>query len=275
MQMHACVHNLYLPHTGCIDFNNPDNGGLSSSINALQPIADKYEGQGLTRTDIWALAAVVTSEFLQPSTGARISFPFQWIGRRTCGQLRNNQCGRDFNGAVTTCAANRGPHHNICHGDSGTTKMLDFMRQQFGMNPQQVAAIMGAHTIGIMTRKELGFDSPNGWDLTNSRMDNGYFVELVGSPTHTLPNWKQVVVNMLNTDMALVRDINDGSVSCSFTGNNQCGEAGQTIDTVKRYANSRQAFLEDYRDALNVMLDAGYTGRGSCAGVCRLTVARR
>ena len=42
--------------------SNPDNRGLVMPINALEPLVDEYEPQGLSRTDMWMLSAVVASD---------------------------------------------------------------------------------------------------------------------------------------------------------------------------------------------------------------------
>ena len=171
---------------------------------------------------------------------------------------------------------------------------MNFFDQEFGFNAQQVAAIMGAHSLGIMSRRISGFDGPNGWDLTNRELDNGFYRELVGAqaPNWRLrfvengdldgiprrPQWEAMVdgrrLVMLHSDIALVRQIDegvnineDGGASCNFIGTNRCPNAAATFQHITRYQNSQENFLVDYGNALNDMIANGYEMKG---GVCPL-----
>jgi hypothetical protein len=282
--------------------SNPDNAGLIMPIDALAALVDEYEPQGLSRTDMWMLSAVVASDVAETQVG--IEFPFQWIGRKTCQELNNNNCGNDHEENQASCTQFSGPNRELCHGTSGTTTILDFFEREFNFNAQQVAAIMGAHSVGAMRRVNLGFEGRSGWDLTNAELDHGYYVELVGAddPVESAPGWTQVEqdnenlrgipnrmqwelsVNntrlvMLNSDVALVREIDenvnmevDGRVDCTFKGPNACPTTPSTMSHMIRYRNSRERFLSDYRDALQLMIDNGYRKGSNCpAGqVCQL-----
>ena len=174
------------------------------------------------------------------------------------------------------------------------------MRDEYGFNPQQTTAIMGAHSVGAMRDVNLGFDGRRGWDLTNNELDQGYFMRLFGN---SAPDWRQVrrsnsglpgipprfqfeaTVNgisltMLNSDIAMVRNLvegqnlmPDGNVTCGFSGNNACSSNTPFMPFVQRYAQSRFLFLNDYRDALELMIENGYVRGRSCAAdeVCVLT----
>jgi hypothetical protein len=291
---------LWFNFPGCVDFTNPDNAGLGVPLEAIGPIVDTYEPLGLSRTDIWMLAAVVSAAVLQPRE-TPIDFPFQWIGRKTCEQLNNNNCGTTFLGDPAACTLARGPHREMCHGESGTDTIMEFFRREFNFTGQKVAAIMGAHSIGKMRRRTLGFDSPAGWDLSDFQLDNGFHIELIGLKEDSfasLPNWKQVLVDnsdiadipdrfqweadvadtrlaMLNSDIAMVRQISNGKSACTFMGTNRCADAKETIDHMMMYAWNRQVFLEDFREALLHMIENGYRRNlTACTGktVCRLIV---
>jgi len=296
---HDCVGGC----DGCVDMTNPDNAGLQSPIDVLNAFVQKYGSQGLTRPDIWALAAVVASDVSEESAGT--VFPFQWIGRKTCANITGGNCGKNFKGESTTCNPNRGPHRALCHADIDGTKTIEnFMANAFGFNAQQTTAIMGAHSLGGMRDVNLGFEGRNGWDLTNTLLDRGYFVELIGTSTHPLPAWKQVrrsnshltgmparfqfeatvdgvSLTMLNSDIALVRNLvegqnlkSDGNVTCAFSGTGACSSDTPFFPFAQTYARSRDTFLADYRDALMLMLENGYTRGGKTCGqdaVCQLT----
>ena len=102
---------------------------------------------------------------------------------------------------------------------------MEFFDDEFGFTPQQVTALMGAHSVGKMARENVGFQGE--WDLSVSTLDGGYWLELVGNPPDLfletidntdLPNipnrhqWRCIIKNMtqrtvamLNVDVALVR----------------------------------------------------------------------
>lgn len=233
-----------------------------------------------------------------------MGFPFQWIGRKTCDQINNGNCGLNSQGLTSSCTADEGPHRALCHADTaGTLTIEDFMIDAFGFDAQQTAAIMGAHTVGAMRAVNLGFEGRNGWDRTNDELDQGYFVELVGDEA---PEWQQVrlsnsnldgipprfqfeassngiAMTMLNSDIALVRNLvegqnlmSDGRVTCNFSGDNACDDNTPFMLFMQRYAASRSVFLADFRDALELMIENGYRRDTSCGEnqVCVLTSLR-
>ena len=288
---------------GCVDLTNPDNGGLAFPINNLNSIALKYASQGLSRTDIWMLASFVAVEVTNAKAAVSIPFPFQWVGRKTCEEMHsNNNCGIGLNGQQAPCNQFRGPNRVICHGDTaGTATIQEFFSSVYGFDAQQTAAIMGAHTIGIMAAADVGFSSPNGWDLTNGVFDQGYFVELVGMPNIPSAAWTQVHLsnsqfstpprwqftatthnknlNALNADLALVRNftegvnlMSDGRITCDFSGSNACSSNTPFIPFVTRYANDLSTFLSDFRDALGLLTSNGYAMDNTCSSneVCVL-----
>ena len=295
LAFHDCVGGC----DGCVDMTLPDNAGLLIPINSLNTIVNRYSSQGLSRTDVWMLSAVVAADVSEVDSG--LDFPFQWIGRQTCDQINSGNCGRNAQGNSSPCTATGGPNRALCHADTaGTNTINQFMSNNFGFNAQQTAAIMGAHTVGAMRDVNLGFDGRQGWDLTNTKLDQGYYLELVGDSP---PNWRQVrrsnsgiqgipprfqfeaTVNgrqltMLNSDIALVRNLvegqnllSNGNVTCSFSGNNACSSNTPFMASMQRYANSRSLFLADFRDALDLMIENGYRRGTSCGDneVCMLT----
>jgi hypothetical protein len=141
--------------------SNPDNRGLVMPIDALAPLVDEYGSQGLSRTSMWMLSAVVAADVAESHVG--LDFPFQWIGTKTCQELNNNNCGNDHAGNQASCTQSSAPNRQLCHGTSGTTTILEFFQREFNFNAQQVAAIMGAHSVGAMRSVNLGCA---GWDLT-------------------------------------------------------------------------------------------------------------
>jgi hypothetical protein len=161
--------------------SNPDNAGLLKPIQSFQPIVDAFELQGLTRTDIWVLAGLVATEVARPTPHADISFPLHFIGRRTCEMsIPFGGCGVDFFGNPTVCDMTHGRHVEMCHGSSGTQSINDFFVKEFNFTPQQITAIMGAHSVGRMFRENSGHSG--NWDLSSTSLDNGYYQDLAGNP---------------------------------------------------------------------------------------------
>jgi hypothetical protein len=150
---------------------NPSNAGLERAIVALQPIVDTFEPSGLTRTDIWMLSGLVASEFARPPEHSGVTFPMQWIGRKTCDSMAD--CGNDSQGRPTLCSEMLGPHVEMCHATAGTSTMENFFFQEFGFSPQQVTALMGAHSVGGMHRENSGH--VGNWDLSRTSLDAGTF----------------------------------------------------------------------------------------------------
>ena len=63
MGFHDCVGGC----DGCVDMNNPDNAGLDVPILALQPVVERFGHFGVTRADLWVLAALEGAGGQQPN----------------------------------------------------------------------------------------------------------------------------------------------------------------------------------------------------------------
>lgn len=172
MVFHDCIGGRC---DGCVNMENVEHRAVDVPMNALRDIGSRHR---LTRADLWVLAGFCAVEFWMPPDNA-IQFRFEHWGRRDCD-------------APMTA----GPNPIMCHADFGTDSMLNFMQDQFGYSPSEVAAIMGAHTIGVMRRDVLGYEAPNGWVTDNQRFDNQYHQELIGrnGDMRLAPNWNQDLV---------------------------------------------------------------------------------
>jgi hypothetical protein len=206
---------------------NPDHAGLAKGIEALAPIADLFADQGLTRTDIWALSALAATEVALPESMTDITLDLHWIGRRTCESF--GDCGNDSRDVPTICAEMFGPHRQMCHGGAGTMH-----RENSGQSGRWDLSSTSLdagkfYKLNFMTAKCM-------FSVTDFLA--GYWIELLGQPPNYaiqeidnsdlpgIPNrrqWLGIIngdssVVMLNTDIALVRnipDIEDG-INCSF-----------------------------------------------------------
>lgn len=294
MVFHDCVGGIC---DGCINMGNPDNARLDSVMYSLEPVVTKYEPLGLTRPDVWALAAMTGIELSMLDTDF-VAIPLTTIGRQPC--LANE---------IT-----QGPNPEMFPHNIDTDDIITFFRAHFAFTPQEAVAILGGNTIGVLEREVTGFDGPNGRTLDNSSFNNAYFKELVGHGTtdqeqvENAPNWQQVFVDnsdlsnsipsryqwegypngirivMRNSDIALVRQLDgdnkaeNGRVDCQFVprGGDKvtCPMSRTDLFTeMVKYRNDNQKFLEDFRDALTKMTQTGYSvDSSSCDsdGVCRL-----
>ena len=162
---------------------------------------------------------------------------------------------------------------------------MEFFDDEFGFTPQQVTALMGAHSVGKMARENLGFQGE--WDLSVSTLDGGYWLELVGNPPDffletidntDLPNipnrhqWRCIIKNMtqrtvamLNVDVALVRNVDDmnseGHVGCAGPGTplKNCPSDTPFLPFATKYNADNRQFLMDFRNVLNLLIDHGHT----------------
>jgi len=295
---HMCVGGC----DGCVNMNNVDNKGLEVPINAIASIVSTYTSDsGLSRADIWALAALIAAEEAQDNNnGAQfVDFPFEWYGRTDCSQ-----------GAFS------GPDQDFPPPDLSTHQLLEFFSTNFGLSTRETVALMGAHTLGELSRMNSGFDGPRGWNNNRRSLDNGFYDGLIGGDENdnrfdgqNLPDfdtlirardWDLVEENnndipdipnrfvwenrrggggggrrtlMTNADMALVRDfsehINDstGEVSCSFRGSNggtRCPHAEATFYIAAEYKYDVQTWIEDFSDVFTKVLLQGYDTSSSC-----------
>ena len=157
---------------------NADNKGLEVPIDALASIVDEHENPelGFSRADIWALSALVGADVAQPFP--IVDFPLTTIGRVNCEDL-GKPC-LNSNGAQRPCRSDRGPHRDLPHADITTDDLFHFFSSAFGFGVKQTVALLGAHTLGILTRENSGFDGQDGWVTDQTVLDNNYYFELVG-----------------------------------------------------------------------------------------------
>jgi hypothetical protein len=174
---HDCVGGC----DGCVDMLLPDNFGLEIPIRALVPVVGAHENLAVafSRADLWALAALVGADMAERDSGVDVDFDMEWIGRQNC-EVSNAQCFDSAN-VVTPCTATRGPHRELPPADITTGELFHFFSTEFGFGDQETVALMGAHTLGVLTREHSGFDGQDGWVREEAILDNEYYFELVGN----------------------------------------------------------------------------------------------
>jgi len=301
LMFHDCVGGC----DGCVDLTNPDNFGLLVPIEALRPVVSKHAKKGFTRADVWALAAVVGVDVMQPSQ--RIDFNLDSVGRVNCEDA-NTIC-RNAAGAQQACSETLGPDRHLPGMNTPSRDLFSFFDKEFGFSIKETVAIMGAHTIGRLRKENSGVDAPNGWLLKNNVFDNGYYAELIGGTSasqsldihvNQAPGWQRGVelnnpngipdrniwvgfpngikIVMLNVDIALVRLLDssnmdqNGKVSCKFRKSGACPANNLSIQFAIDYTFDNLLWLNDFRDVLTRMLRRGYTKTSNCDGsICVLS----
>lgn len=273
---HDCVGGC----DGCVDLTFADNAGLNLPIEALQPIVDSHENLqlGISRADIWALAAHIAADVAQTRSSTKVDFRMEFIGRQNC-ETTHTTCF-DVNINARECSATLGPHVHLPSSHITTEELFHFFSEEFGFDIQETVALMGAHTLGALKREHSGFDGPNGWVRDNLLLNNDYYHELVGGqqPDVTLdelingaPPWDKVRFNnedlaeipnqpawiafppalngigtteiiMLNADMALVRELNRTNMAEDGTVNCAFVAFFASRDSIPRCPHAVQSF---------------------------------
>jgi len=194
---HDCVGGC----DGCIDATNPDNNGLDVPIDALVPIVNKYAhdadltaaiGSPVTRADIWALATLVgVDQAVGDARPEVVTYSMTHIGRPDCAD------GVDGYG---------GPDRELPGADFTTHELVAFFEDNFGFTSDETVCIMGAHSIGVASRRNSGFDGQHGWVNNPTTLSNGYYDMLIGGSVDPdnfydlihAPQWTQELIRNNN-----------------------------------------------------------------------------
>jgi hypothetical protein len=209
---------------------NPDNNGLDVPIDVLAPVVQQFatDQTGLSRADIWALAATVGVDVAGHGVVTQpISFTMNWYGRVDCG-VANKVC-RNFKGVSVPCIAKQGPARVAPSVNLNSEGVMQYFAQNFNFTERQTITIMGAHTVGSLRRavryhlgmmrccnfsrsypfdilgaQESGIDGPHGWTVDNVDIHNEYYDALIGDASSTSsdsqiliqsPGWKRIFLN--------------------------------------------------------------------------------
>lgn len=250
---HDCVGGC----DGCVDMENDDNAGLDVPMAYLEPVVSMFSHYGMTRADIWVLAALEGARgTLTDDTIDDYSFDMEWIGRTNC----EDACV-DGDDSCDSYAQDSGPHRDLPSPNLDTHELIAYFRDAFDFDERDTVAIMGAHTLGTLARENSGFNGTNGWVGRVRDLDNLYYYDLVGgedadSDFEDLmdgPPWEMEFIDnvnsgystpdrwqwsrnpdspfmMVNSDMAIVRDLSDGYIGddgevadCQFKCNRPAG----------------------------------------------------
>ena len=176
---HDCVGGC----NGCVDLSNPDNKGLLEPIEHLASLVDTFKDR-YSRADVWAMATLVAADKSlvvlddngtlvdeRPEGLDALHFPMTHIGRTDC-------VGADEKGIG-------GPDVEMPSNDLTTHELLQFFDDEFNFTTEEAVAIMGAHSVAVATRENVGFGNlgkEEGWVCHAEEyiLDNRYYSMLVG-----------------------------------------------------------------------------------------------
>ena len=159
---------------GCVEVDNPENFGLEGISRELSALYDnELSESGMSRADFYALAAVVAVRvaadeqscmmlMLPPDCTKPVPDMSIVYGRKDCATSPNSNGDTGFPDA---------------HGD--LEHVLEVFRDGMGLTVRQVVALIGAHTMGMATPRNSGFQGP--WAPPTTRFDNAFFRTLVSN----------------------------------------------------------------------------------------------
>ena len=131
-------------------------------------------------------------------------------------------------------------------GTMTRSEMMTYFEDHFGYTGKEVVALMGAHTLGLNTLDNSGYEGK----YTNKplALDNTYYSDMLSSSGLTWTNeetsegkWQftsEDDTTRLNTDLELVYDLtlDSDTAECTCTVGDDCDEAS-SYNLVKTYAN--------------------------------------
>ena len=169
---------------GCLELNNTGNKGLEGIFVEVNNLYDSdFSDTGMSRADFYALAAIVAVRIasdeqdcmqlqLPPDCDKPVPEMTIRYGRTDCATSPNSPLDSGFPDA----------HRDLDH-------VMEIFRDGVGMTERQVVALIGAHTMGMTTPRNSGFQGP--WSLPTIRFDNAFFRTLVSNYSE----WHQSELN--------------------------------------------------------------------------------
>jgi len=238
---------------GCIDMSHPDNAGLDVSVDYLEDKAPAWLESGLSKADLYALAAMVAANMALGNAGWESDLSNFEIGRTDCDATE-----------VT----------NEVFPDSHVSPFA-FFEDNFGFTARETTVIMGAHTLGRAQLGNSGFQ--NFWTQNALDLGNDYYVALERPPwrQRMVPGgsnfqWDQAPppgrqgapLMALNADMFLIRNVmpnEDGRENLCAGDFRDCMAAEtrpivQSFTTPQGQAQFQEEFKEVY---LSMLRSAG------------------
>lgn len=195
------------------------NAGLEVGRDFLAEFQEKYPW--ISRGDLWTLGGVVA---VQEAGGPRVP----WRAGRVNATDRSQVP----------------PNGRLPDGAQGATHIRDVFGK-YGFSDEETVALIGAHCLGRCHTWRSGFDGP--WGPSPNMFTNDYFVRLLQK--WRVRDWdgpKQYEDLETKSFMMLPSDI-------------ALKEDSKFLKTVKKYAESQDAFFADFSKAYVKLLENGVT----------------
>jgi len=278
---HDCVGGC----DGCLNVDNDSNAGLSDIVGTLEDVyTDVTNGFNtmMTRADFWAISTVATVDAGIKTANFKAGCTVRGEGGEFCAvpQLNINfQWGRvDCDSADAPYTADE---HDFPAATMSGSEMFEYFNDEFGLTSNQTAALMGAHTVGACNRANSGYLGI--WTTGAVReFDNTFYKHMV-EDSSTLA-WSNVDLNaantgtratrkwqwngtwangdedamMLNTDFEVfyTLDLDDDAMAgCDVQSDSLTCAKSETYDKAMEYAQDVDVFIEDFGEALTIMME--------------------
>ena len=265
---HDCVGGC----DGCVDLSNPDNNGLLEPIEEIAPVVEAFKSQ-YSRADVWAMATMVSADKSlvaldengelvdeRPEGLHWLHFPLTHVGRKDCEGANAMGIG--------------GPDIEMPSNDLTTHELLTFFSDEFNFSTDETVAIMGAHSVAVASRTNVGFGNlgkEEGWVCHAEEyiLDNRYYAVLVGDEgdeVNSAPNWELEFVD--NSEGIEYIDEEDGSTQYLEAGiphryqwfnTDKCDDNERPIMT-----NADMALVRDLSGHISTD-NSGTDGKVSCS----------
>lgn len=247
---------------GCFNPSHPNNRGLENIWSDQSQLKQLYEVKHshISRADFWVAAA--NAVIRQTSIGHRLNMKnsFRW------GRKDNDMCLRQGARLPST---------------QGCSETEDVFIRRMGMTWENAVAIMGGHTLGHGNARNSGHQGT--WSdsaLAATVFDKKYYEQIF------MNNWRRSGQGrsqdwrtsnaaddrmLLNTDVCLAYDIDDGNACCT-TGTFQCTQCPRYASNHPRKEAERAIlkmlggapgnqnnapFYESFSEAWHIMTTAG------------------
>ena len=164
--------------------DNIENRGLEGIFAEVNSLYDReFNDTGISRADFYALASIIAVRrgandqdcmMLRLPPNCERPVPDMTIryGRTDCATSPNSPADSGFPDA----------HRDLAH-------VMEIFQDGMGMTERQVVALIGAHTMGMTTPRNSGFQGP--WAPPTDRFDNAFFRTLVANNSE----WHQSELN--------------------------------------------------------------------------------
>jgi catalase (peroxidase I) len=193
----------------CVDFSTPLNSGLERIVAIYDMIYTPFQDI-ISRADFWVFGANLAIEMASTKalTGDRINLPSS-IGGPLLLPFRGGRIDRD------NCTGLDGDLVPPIH--TGWSQMTALFSGKMAMTTNQIVALMGAHTLGQITRNNSGFQGS--WTSFSSSFSNLYYSGLIGSAWSNL-NSSSIWTDQVSSTVANVMITPD--IEMIYSPSSQC-----------------------------------------------------